>query len=147
MSQIYECHCRFWQQMTFTDRNSTDSCFRFTFIYGSENPRSHDIFSFKLSVSIRLFSSPWGVDILQFSKNHKKEAAWWGRYFVILPVSVLRHFCGNFQGKELIEQMWRLLLSFLIFFVKLFNRSFLFVWSHLLLSCNLSKTFIYFNFF
>ena len=35
--------------------NFSDICFRFTLISGSENHKSHDIFSFILFISIKLF--------------------------------------------------------------------------------------------
>ena len=43
----------FGSRCSFKDMNFSDSGFRFTFIFGSGNHKSHDIFSFILSTSIK----------------------------------------------------------------------------------------------
>ena len=54
-------------------RTVSDSCFRVTFISGSENHKSHDNFSPIFSTSIELFLWLWGVEFLKFLKNYNKE--------------------------------------------------------------------------
>ena len=56
---IYECYCTVWQQMLFYGheffRTFSDSFFRVAFIFGNENHKSHDNFSFIFSIFIKLF--------------------------------------------------------------------------------------------
>ena len=61
---MYECNIKFGNRCFFKDKNFyeheffrivSDSWFRVTFIFGSENHISHDNFSFIFSISIKLF--------------------------------------------------------------------------------------------
>ena len=54
LQNIYECHCRVWEQMLLSEPFQTVTLWLLS-LSGSENHKSHDNLSFTFSISIMLF--------------------------------------------------------------------------------------------
>ena len=79
-------------------RTISDTCFRITFISGSESHKSYNNFPFMFSISINNFLWLWGIAFLKFSENYNNETAWLGLYFVSPQFSGAETFLGGFSG-------------------------------------------------
>ena len=111
---------------------------KFTFISVNEHHISNYIFI--VFISIRLFVWFWAVAFLKFLKSYHKETAWWGIYFVTQQVSWAEMILGEafriLRTSNQQRNFKQLPLILLIFFLSTFYL-FIFVWSHVPLTCPL----------